>query len=273
MKRLQIIIVLVVIFMLLKPVAACSYYEYPSVCDAYGSAEAIFVGTVLKIVEVKNLEAFKTTNNSTGKEELQSFDGYKHYIKVEKTYKGNPQSEILLATLNTGCRTAYKVGDKLLLYVRFSKELQMWKFSTYRNAALQLAGDDLLFHEGLPKTLNRTRISGSLFNFDTKADSEFIKLSGIKLKIQSKNKTFEVTTDENGVYEIYDLPLGAYTITPEIPNGLKLMPPLYQGFGRIIRKLPTVEDSGKNSAWVDLKETRCIGVGFSFEPERKSKID
>jgi hypothetical protein len=266
MKRLQILFVLVIIFILLKPVAACSYYEYPSVCDAYSSAESIFVGTVQKIVEVKNLETFKITNTLTGKEETISYDVSKHYIKVEKTYKGTPQTEILLAVANASCAIYHKVGDKLLLYVRFDNKLQMWKPSSYRGAALELAADDLLFLDGLPGTLNKTRISGQLFNFDITASPNITRLANVKLKIQGKNRTYEVTTDENGVYEIYDLPLGAYTIIPEIREGLILERPFYHGFGRVVRKLPTREV--ENSGWVDLRDTRCIGVNFLLKPKK-----
>jgi hypothetical protein len=44
-------------------------------------------------------------------------------------------------------------------------------------------------------------------------------VTGMNVRIIGKNKTFQATTDEHGVYEIYGLPPGKCLIAPEMPYG------------------------------------------------------
>lgn len=240
----------IVLFTVLLPnVLGCTCGGYSSVCEAYSSAQAVFAGTVTNV---------------------ESIDyGWKHFIKIEKTYKGKPQSEIILATENTTCSGKYDVGSKLLLYAYFNKKIKMWVINDcVRNTSINDANDDLLFLNGLPKTANRTRISGDLLRYETTPESGFTKTQtfvGAKVKLASKTKTFEVLSDENGVYEIYDLPLDVYAITPEIPKGLKIKFPVRYGSGGFLEDVL----NKSNSVSVDLKDNRCVGVDFIFNTNNK----
>lgn len=259
MKLKQFIIVLAMILGFFNIIFACFYYEYASVCDAYNSAEAIFVGTVVKIVKVDNLKTVKLPSGD-GKARIVNYDGYKHYIKVEKTYKGLPQTEIHLASYKSTCDRIFEVGDELLLYVKFNKEIKMWEISVgSRNNALEMANDDLIFLNGLPKTLNRTRVSGNLISLNKTSES-LTNLSGTKVKIQSRTKIFEVTSDQNGVYEIYDLPSDSYTVTPEIPIGLMFEKAFYRGFKRVKSNLSKTD----NSETLNLRYNKCVSIDFLF---------
>jgi hypothetical protein len=73
-----------------------------------------------------------------------------------------------------------------------------------------------------------------------------------------------VRTDENGVYEIYDLPPGKYTIEPEIPTGWKVSE-FYLRYSRSFdgksnekspTKIPIVLESGKHA-----------GLDIHFDPD------
>lgn len=262
-----IIVCLFVVFQ--QNASACTCGGYPSVCEAYNSADAVLIGTVTKVEDIENLKTIKGTRVSDGKEITYSISGFKHYIKVEKTYKGTPQNEIILATEDSSCGGNFKIGARLLLYAYFNKEIKMWEISSCgRNTMMETANDDLLFLNGLPKTLNRTRISGDLARYEDTPESGFERtqiFSDAKLKIASKTKTFEVFTDQNGVYEIYDLPPDIYSITPDIPKGLKIRFPIYYGFGGFLDNLM----NDRNSASVDLSKTKCVGVDFLFNTNNK----
>jgi hypothetical protein len=267
MKQLQIAFVWAAVFILFLisqiNVSACTCGGYPSVCDAYGSADAVFVGTVIKVEAVAALKTEKINGSA------ESIGGWKHLVKVEKTYKGNLPDEIFLAAEDNSCSGDFKVGSKLLLYAYFNKEIKMWEISACgRNSRFETANDDLLFLNGLPKTSNKTRISGDLARYEDTIESSFTRtqsFAGAKLKIASKIKTYEVTTDRNGIYEIYDLPSDVYTITPEIPKGLKIRFPIYYGFGGFLENI--LNETG--SVTVDLKDNRCVGVDFLFNTDNK----
>lgn len=259
---------LILLILLKQTILGCSCAGYPSVCGAYSWAEAVFVGTVVKVESIEKASEFEV-ENLNGKKKTLTVSGWKHTIKVEKTYKGSLSSEAFLATENSSCGGSFEVGTKLLLYAYFDEKIKMWKISACgRSPHLATANDDLLFLEGLPKTLKRTRISGDMARYEETAESGFARtkvFAGAKLKIASKTKTYEVLTDKNGVYEIYDLPVDVYTITPEIPPGLKIRFPIYYGFGGFFENL--LNETGSVS--VDLKNNICVGVDFLFNTNNK----
>jgi hypothetical protein len=270
MKKLALfwIFTLSFCFSLQQNILACSCGGYPSVCDAYNSADAVFVGTVTKVINAKMKSSWVTTLPN-GKEKRDIVEGWKHHIKVEKTYKGNPQSEIVLAAEDNSCSGKFEVGAKLLLYAYFDKEENTWGIGYCgRNSGIEGAQEDLLFLDGLPNTLNRTLISGELSRYEDTPEKGFERtqtFANSKLTISSKTKTYNLTTDQNGVYQIYDLPIDTYKITPEIPNGLKIRFPIYYGFGGFLENI--LNES--NSVMVDLKENRCVGASFLFNTNNK----
>jgi hypothetical protein len=88
------------------------------------------------------------------------------------------------------------------------------------------AAEDLLYLEKLDELRGRTRIYGKI---GTNQDSYYemgkssIKIfKGVKIKINGNGKTYETITNEDGVFEIYDLPAGKYTIVPEVPKGWEI---------------------------------------------------
>ena len=124
--------------------------------------------------------------------------------------------------------------------------------------------EDLYYLNGLPNTLSQTIISGNFFRFEDKPDKNnkrSERLSNSKLTISSKTNSYNLTTDENGNYQIYNLPPDTYSITPETPKGLKIWFLIYYGFENLFDE--------SNSVTVDLKENRCVGVSFTFKTDNK----
>jgi len=249
-----------------RPVLGCSCAGWASVCQAYTSAESIFIGTVTRVKDVPVIRTYKTQSltDLNAKEEVFNARGWKIYIEIEKTYKGEPQKEIVLAREDNSCSGKFEIGARLLLYAHFNKELGMWEIPPCnRNVFVSDAAEDLLFLEGLPKSLGRTRLSGELSRNEDTPEKGFTRISGFagaKVKIAGKNKTYEAVTDKNGVYEIYDLPPDQYTVTPEVPPGLKIRFPMFSGFGGLMRNT----SGDPNSAMINLKENGCVSVSFVF---------
>jgi hypothetical protein len=243
--------------------------HFYSVRDAYNSAEGVFIGTVTKVKDVVKTHTGQSLFGWGNKEVVFNVTEWEMYIQIEKTYKGASQNEIILAADGTSCATKFDVGSRLLLYVTYDKEHRVWRIDSLdkehsvwridlcnRSRILIPANDDISFLEGLPKNLERTRISGHLNRLKPDGvSSETQPLAGIKIKIAGHRKTHVLTTDKNGFYELYNLPVDKYTITPEVPKGLKVWFP---------SNFPTFFKEGKNSIKVNLKDNKCIGFDFDF---------
>jgi hypothetical protein len=244
-------------------VFGCTCLEpYPSVRDAYNKAEGVFIGTVTKVEDFVKTSTGQSILDLDGKKVVFQINGWKMYIQVEKTYKGAPQQEIILEAENTSCSGKFDVGKKLLLYANPSRENGTWRINPCsRSGVLTPKNDDISFLEGLPKNLERTRISGHLQRYEPISDSsESQPLAGIRIKIAGKGKTHELITDKNGFYEIYDLPIDEYIVTPEIPKGLKIQNPLSSGF---------IFKGDKNSVQLNLNANKCIGIDFSYRADNR----
>ncbi len=98
----------------------------------------------------------------------------------------------------------------------------MWfAFFCGRSRGLDYATEDLLYLENLAKFRGKTRISGSIGGGYRYPD---IDVAGKKIKLIGSKKTYQTKTNEDGVFEIYDLPPGKYFIEPETPTGWKIDP-------------------------------------------------
>lgn len=145
---------------------------------------------------------------------------------VEKSYKGNSRTGDELVFAQGGgsdCIFTFKeeeIGHRYLFYLkRPANNPPIYVAGTCgRSNDVRWAIDDLLYLDNLDKVRGRTRISGKLGNWAGE-DPGFV---GRKIKIIQNDKVWEITTDKDGVYEIYDLPAGEYLIEPEIPRGWKI---------------------------------------------------
>jgi hypothetical protein len=86
-----------------------------------------------------------------------------------------------------------------------------------RSKSAEYESTDLLYLENLDKVRGKTRIYGRVGFAYGRENAQ-----GRKIRIIGKDKTYEVISDKNGIYEIYDLPTGEYIIEPEIPKGWRI---------------------------------------------------
>jgi hypothetical protein len=124
---------------------------------------------------------------------------------------------------------------------------------------------DLLFLDNLDKVKGKTRISGTV-QFDIE-DDKSPSLGGLIITIQGNGRTYKVKTDKNGVYEIYGLPPGMYSIAPEIPRGFKI-DEFYLGYNADL--INDRNDEGDIKPWKRLavrvgEMSLHASLGFHFE--------
>lgn len=222
-------------------------------CEAYTSADAVFIGSVQRI------EQHKPTKGSDGNEYTA---GQIAHVQVEKIFKGINDSDVVFRSYGTSCDAVFKEGERWLFYAYYDKESKAWSIRACdRSTGIENAADDLLYLQGLPNSAQKTRISGTLEHYEegpVKGFTRVKNLIGARVKIRGDQKSYEVYSDKSGVYEIYGLPPGKYAIEPEIPLGLKVRFPIYFG---------AVDYSDKQTEKVVLTEKSCTGVNFVFSSD------
>ena len=237
MKLLHAVAALGILLFSAELVMACSCAGTPSVCGAFAGADAVFVGTVTRVER-------KTAKDETGREHVV---GQTAYVQVDEAFKGAKAPQLIFISYGSSCDVIYEEGQRRLFYARYSKQDKAWSIGGCdRSTLLQHAADDLLYLRGLPGSAQKTRIAGELKTRDYKP------LMGVKVKFIGETKTYEVFTDKNGVYEIYDLPAGKYIIEPDIPLNLKLS---FTSSSAVI---------DRTRRQVELKDKSCAGMDFYF---------
>jgi 5-hydroxyisourate hydrolase-like protein (transthyretin family) len=109
------------------------------------------------------------------------------------------------------------IGDQFLFYLyRPEKPSDPFYVSICNGSnSVEGAKADLLYLENIDKVRGRTRVSGVV-----ELDDE--TYAGQQVRIVGKNKTYTATTDKDGVFELYDLPPGRYSIEPVLNPGWKV---------------------------------------------------
>lgn len=217
----------------------------PSPADAFNSATAVFVGRVV-----------------SAKPETPKYaeEGQTAVALVEESFKGARVGvEMVFTQPGDTCTPTFQTGQRLLFYANYVKKTKTWTvFGCTRGSTPEGAADDLLYLRALPLSAERNRVSGTLEHYEDGPDKGFTlveRLAGVKVRIKGKDKTYEATTDSNGVYELYDLPPGKYTVEPELPFGLKVRFPVQFGPG-------VYGPGGEGPVTVELTEKTCAGADF-----------
>lgn len=192
---------------------ACSCAPSGTVLDAYERANVVIIATVKSVDkpegDVKYVDGVRSTT-----------------VTVERVFKGNLKigDEMIFAQGGgADCIWTFKkedIGAEILFYLNGQeKNPRVWFAVTCgRSSSVKYAGDDLLYLENMEKVRGKTRISGTLQSYT----NEDLSFAGRRIRIIGKNKTYEVKTNRDGVYELYDAPPGQYLVEPEIPLGWKI---------------------------------------------------
>lgn len=202
---------------------ACSCGRQPTVLDSYDGSDVVVIA---RAVSVEKAEPEKTAPKGGMSNGENYVDGVKSTTMiVDQVFKGTLKvGEKMVFAQGGGadCIWTFNEEDiekKYLFYLKRFNDSTVWTAITCgRSNNVDYAGDDLLYLNNLEKMRGRTRISGTL-SFANDSDEG---VAGRKIRIVDAGHTYEVKTDEHGVYEIYDVPAGRYALEPEIPRGWKV---------------------------------------------------
>ena len=165
-------------------------------CYAYGSYEAIFVGTIRDVELIDGKPRGKVT------------------VDVEKNYKGMPAKTAYTVDLDNSCALGYQKGEKFLFYTDLvNPETPTFKtYSCGSTTRIQNAPGHLAYLDSLDLLNPRYTLFGTLF--DRKAGP----LSGLKAVIDDNGKKTTVISDEDGRILLNMPKAGKYTVRLFIPK-------------------------------------------------------
>ncbi len=226
---------------------ACSYGPpYRTICETYAQAASVIIGKI---------------------ESVESNDSNQRVIiDVKKTFKGKNQKRIILNQPQSTCDWDFSddEGKTLLLYLGRDKKTKTYSaISEGMGGEIEKNNNDLYWLNNLPKSLKRTRISGTIELYQDKPFEFLNYIVGTKVRIFSKQNSYEVITDTNGVYEVWDLPIGKYKIVPEMPNGFDLRFSLSRG--EIEFKPISEVEVDTEDFTVEIKPMTCGGADYVVE--------
>ena len=247
-----------------KTTNACSCGRRPTVLESFEESDEV---VILRAISVEKVE---------GKEGEHYIEGVKSTtMVVEKVFKGKlkVRDEIVFGQgSGANCVSTFdenSVGDQYLFYLDRpeklhpslgSNEAGLWfAFFCGRSRGLDYATEDLLYLENLAKLRGKTRISGSIGGGYRYPD---IDVAGKKIKLIGPKKTYQTKTNEDGVFEIYDLPPGKYFIEPETPTGWKIDPYWFRYSSSVI---------GSEIGEPEMRSPKQVAV--MLEPKKHASVD
>jgi hypothetical protein len=145
-------------------------------------------------------------------------------MTVEKVYKGTLEvgEEIAFAHQGDGeCSWGFfeeEVGSSYVFYLgaRPAGGREWLARVCSRSASAREAAADLVHLDKLREVRGRTRIYGTVSLIK---DNRAYGSPDRRVRISGMGRDVTVTTDKNGVFEVYGLPPGRYRITPEKVDG------------------------------------------------------
>lgn len=241
---LKILFVFLILAFSVESSLACMYGPpYRTVCESYAEADYVIVG---KIESVKTKDYDQTV-----------------IVKIEKTFKGQKLNQIVLNQPQSTCEPDFSddVGETMLLYVVRNRKTKKYSvIAPGTGGRVERESNSLYWLSNLPMSLKRTRLSGTVELYKD-SPFEFVDyVVGTKISVFNDKNSFEVSTDKNGVYEIWDIPRGKYQIKPIFPLNLKLDIDLERGlidFDSLKKKDPNTDD-----ALVEIQPKGCGGIDF-----------
>lgn len=196
---------------------ACSCAVSPTVDIAFKETPNVV------IVRIDELQAKK--NGFSGEENY-----YLSKMTVEKVFKGNlkPGQQLNFSVSGTSCDYTFSknlIGSDWLFYLNDNKTDDWYYPACTRSGMVKNSVADIKFIETIAENNGKTRLSGTVSQvIESAIESSEIgykQLANRNIRVTGNGKNLQLRTDENGVYEIYDLPLGKYKVSVEPITGYK----------------------------------------------------
>jgi hypothetical protein len=196
---------------------ACAIAPKPTVLDAYKGADVVVLARSISVEKLSD----QSPAPISGSRVLSTT------MEVQKVFKGNLRAgDKMTFGQGNGIRCTWifyedDIGKEYLFYGETPpKGSTLWyEFGFGRSDVISRVADDLLYLNNIDAVRGKTRVSGTLDPGEGEPE-----VVGKKIWIMAKDKVYETTTDEDGVYEFYDLPPARYVLEPELTAGWKIDP-------------------------------------------------
>ena len=222
--RAVVVLFGIVIVLTSRTATACTCGGTGTPCESYGSAAAVFVGTVM---DVRVNERPKQVNP-------RDLDWFPVAFKfsVEQSYLGVAGTEVEVSTGQGGgdCGYEFKRGQRYLVYAFRYKEKLTTSICT-RTKPFSSANEDLAFLGTLSSAAPGVTIYGSVTRDTRKtepagADAKREPLSSdVSITIEGESERKEMLPDAEGRYRVSSLPAGKYKVTLHLPETLTAWQP------------------------------------------------
>ena len=194
-----------------QTVNACTCAGPRSTCESYGSASAVFVGTVISV---------RVNKPQKSNERAEEIDWTPVAFKfvVEQAYHGVAGSQVEVFTGSGGgdCGYQFIVGQRYLVYA-YSYQNRLSTGICSRTKLYSNATEDLAFLSTLSSATPGISIEGGLTHRDAKGE---LFGSDLLVTIQSESVRKEIRPDATGRFRISGLPAGNYKLNLQLPETL-----------------------------------------------------
>ncbi len=187
-------------------------------------------------------------------------------IRVDEAFKGVSKGQTIeLHQAGTDCDAKFRTGQRAVFYLHAGRTRGSfgipWCTPALGNA--ESGGDDLLFLRGLPTSAIGTRLSGEVELYENSPTEAFRRVGGIpsiRVRVTGpRGFAQEIVTNSAGAYEVLGLLPGRYSVSIEVPKGLKIKFPSVTGSPRV---------EGDDAA-VDLPRNGGVSVSFVLQADTK----
>jgi carboxypeptidase family protein len=203
----------VILVLLASPAAnACSCGGGGAPCESFGTASAVFAGTVIAV-----------RDNPPPKADRKEADWLPRLVykfSIQQAYSGVAGTEVEVNTGGGGgdCGYQFKVGERYLVYAQLYKDKLTTSICT-RTQLFSRATEDLAFLGTLLSAGPGVTIHGAITRPPGAPDEPLSP--DISVVIEGESQRKEVRPDSEGKYSVSGLPAGKYKMTLNLPDALK----------------------------------------------------
>jgi hypothetical protein len=208
------------------------FADYASACSCITTPldYQIKDSTDIVILRLKSIEKYKSEENYVRIKQSN--------LIVRKVYKGKLRvGQELNFNQGGGADCIWdfsekEVGESFLFFLNqkkimlsSSRKKGFWEAHICsRSASLKFSASDLLYLEKIREVNGKTRLSGTVTKivYSEKNEPLSLRLAGIEVRIVGNGKDITVKTNKDGIYEVYNLPIGRYKVIPQKLDGYRL---------------------------------------------------
>ena len=204
---ISLVVLLLFLGVFAESAYACTCVGPPMPCDAFGSADAVFVGTATSMLGSKQRDS---------KEVDWTPRSFK--FTVEQSYSGIDGTEVEVFTGRGGgdCGYSFKIGERYLVYA-YRHENKLRTSICSRTRPFAQASEDLEFLGNLSSLPAGATISGQIVRDEPAKKGESLNDQFV-VRIEGADVRREVRPDADGRYRVTGLPPGKFKVTLELPE-------------------------------------------------------